>query len=205
MDGKMDQRAVDQARERLNIAEDAVAQLSASTEYEVTKRAWSQFLLAANAIFMKLQAGAGFTDKSRAWFNDVMNERKGDGLLQYLHQSRHHDEHGLERVLSDGTQTMYVLPDGFQAGFYSTNGDSFQISNLIASGRDGPSKKLENPVVSDITHLIAVTNRGVTYPVPTDHLGKEIFGQLPLGAASAALPYLRELVAVASYFAEEVS
>lgn len=90
--------AIKQAGERLDRAERAFEELKAADNYGDAEQAWSDFLLAANSFFSKLEQGAKGNGKSDAWFGRKVNQRRTDPTLRYIRAARHSDEHGIERV-----------------------------------------------------------------------------------------------------------
>jgi hypothetical protein len=58
---------------------------------------WSDYLAGSQRVFSKLAAAAS-GGKCSAWSGRIKNQRKNDELLQYVHQARHADEHGLEAI-----------------------------------------------------------------------------------------------------------
>src|SRR5262245_26190578 len=94
----MDARAIQQAKDLLQATKAAVDQLKNAGDFAEFNRAWSAFLFSSNRIYGKLSAGSRLNAKSRQWLGRKKRERKQDPLLQYLHQARNSDEHGLEPV-----------------------------------------------------------------------------------------------------------
>lgn len=95
----MNIQAIEQAGLRLERAQRALNDLRAATDYERAEQAWSDFLLAANTFFSKLQQGAKEDGKSNAWFGRKVDQRRTDPTLRYIRAARHSDEHGIERII----------------------------------------------------------------------------------------------------------
>jgi hypothetical protein len=49
-------------------------------------------------VFTKLEQGAKSHPKSQPWSGPVKHQRRTDALLQYIHQARNSDEHGIQRI-----------------------------------------------------------------------------------------------------------
>lgn len=120
-------------------------------DYEQFQPVWTEFLLALNAAFSKLEKGARGCGKSEAWINRHKNTRRKDPLLSYLHQARNADEHGLEPVSSSTPGKFKRRADG---------------AIIVAIGR---------------IHLAEVVDDrfGDRYPVPQSHLGQPIAPMTP--------------------------
>ena len=71
---------------------------SSATNYADFEAAWTDFLVSTNAIYTILEVGAKGSPQSRQWFGRKKIERRNDPLLQYLHQARNADEHGMAPV-----------------------------------------------------------------------------------------------------------
>jgi hypothetical protein len=74
----MDPQAVDQAKARLRKAKKALDALKKANDFEPAEDAWSDFLLAAAAIYSKLEQGAKSKGASAGWFGRKKKERKDD-------------------------------------------------------------------------------------------------------------------------------
>lgn len=94
----MNLEAIKQAGARLERAERALEELRAATDYDRAEEAWSDFLLAANTFFSKLQQGSKDNPESKFWSGLKVNQRRTDPTLRYIRAARHSDEHGIELV-----------------------------------------------------------------------------------------------------------
>jgi hypothetical protein len=94
----MKKQALEQAHNQLQEAKAIVEELRQSSNFREFSTAWSAFLIHANRVYTKLEAGSKSNAQSRQWFGRKKQERKTDQLLQYLRQARNSDEHGLEPV-----------------------------------------------------------------------------------------------------------
>jgi hypothetical protein len=95
----MDPSAVEQAKLRFIKAQKALAAFKAATNFADAEEAWTDFLIAASAIYSKLEQGAKGHPKSEPWYGRKKKERKDDPLLRYIHHARNSNEHGIERVV----------------------------------------------------------------------------------------------------------
>jgi hypothetical protein len=103
--------ALEAARGRLERAKDALRDFKAAKDYGPAEAAWTDFLLACNTFFSKLEQGAKGTSQSEYWFGLKRRQRKDDSVLSYIHKARDVDEHGIVRVTARG------IDGGFNLGF----------------------------------------------------------------------------------------
>jgi hypothetical protein len=150
---------------------------------------WSDFLVGSQRVFSKL-AAASTSGRSSAWFGRIKNARKNDPLLQYIHQARHADEHGLEPIAKANSRSF---------GIDAANRDlSLRINHLqIARGAitklDAENAYLSFTPADAILH--PVTNDGRTYAPPITHLDKPWTENNARAVAKAALTFMEQTVA----------
>lgn len=191
-------KAVDQARARLQKAENATVALKAATSYRDQVSAWSVFLQAASTVYTKLEQGSKSSGASMGWFGTKKSERRKDPLLRYLHFARNCDEHGLEEITQhQGTdygfngeisgRSLVVNPIGRPRGVYALD--------------DGPA--IIPSLVLDRMKLVRVTDSrfGDSADPPCEHLGMQLPEQSPQRLAEAALIYLNHMVEEAAKLA----
>lgn len=160
----MEQAGIDAAEIRLKRLQDCISDLETVKTIDQTRTAWSNFLIAANGIYSKLEQAAKGNPKAEQWFAGKNADRKKDELLQYLHQARNADEHSIEG--SDAAHSIYATADN-------------QWTHVVKDGKDGqgievrvePGKKLALKMNGPGMHLLPVKNRGRVYAVPKSHLG----------------------------------
>lgn len=181
--------ALKQAEARAAKARQALLELTAGKSYQRFVEAWSDFLLAHNGAFSKLEAGARGCGKSEAWFGRKKHERKTDELLRYLHQARNIDEHGLEPTTMQHSEVQF-------------SGSDFPLLGVWA---DGPITSVTAPADVGIEHtswavLVPVTDPrfGDSFAVPTMHLGAPVPEATPAKVAEIGLSYLDRLLAEAA-------
>jgi hypothetical protein len=93
----MKPEAIRKARARLQRAQEAYDCLILPGTEETFEANWTDFLIASHTVYTSLEQGAKDNATSRQWFGSKKRERREDPLLQYVHQARNADEHGLER------------------------------------------------------------------------------------------------------------
>lgn len=188
----MNPAAVSQARQRLEKAERALTNLKAATNFKEAEEAWTDFLLAASAIYSKLEQGSKGYPQSEPWFGRKKTERRNDPLLSYIHHARNSDEHGIERIVGMtppnrdglGRQLKFNerVPIKFKCHDPKTGEQTAEGEGVFA----GPTIK-----------PIRVYDRrfGDYFDPPLTHMGENIdYFDFVDGIAAAAFKYLTSLV-----------
>ena len=166
----MKEIAIDKAKKRMAEAGHYFMTLDGRMTFEQFNHRWSAFLNAINRAFLALSAGARDNAKTRAWWSEKKHEWKTDPLLQYLHQARNSDEHGLDAL------TEWI------PGYFSA---------ALPPGL--------NPASLSHPKLIAVRNDkfGDIFEPPTEHLGNKFSPEelrLPFSVAARAMGYYNRLI-----------
>lgn len=194
----MDAQAVEQAKGRLQRADKALQRLNAATNYDEAEEAWSDFLLAAAAIYSKLEQGSKSKGTSSGWFGRKKKERKDDPLLRFLHHARNSDEHGIERVAERGGN-QHDISTGEQLKFNERR-------EKLISIRDGMTGEIKVENMRALLYgpslvMIRVHDRrfGDYCDPPSEHMGKpiDLDDNSLIGMASLGLAYLTSLIAEA--------
>jgi hypothetical protein len=188
----MDKRAVEHAERAFRRARRRLEEFGTATDIDEAEELWSEFLHWASKVHEKIRAGApqnGDPD-SWTWFKKKLDERENDELLAYMHHARNAEHHRLEDVAaaekfvsinSRGTvliDKLTISPEG-PVGTWHPQGPS---SKLIVE----QTLKLR---------LVPVTDKGVTYPVPTRHRGDQTaVGRNPEKNGSLLLSYYKEVL-----------
>ncbi|RWB98869.1 MAG: hypothetical protein EOQ56_19230 [Mesorhizobium sp.] len=190
----MKKAAIEKANSRLAKARESVTAIGSATTYPSFQSAWTDFLLAANAIYSILERGAKGNQSSINWFGRAKGTRRKDPLLQYIHHARNADEHGIAPVTE-------LVPGS--VSIKGVGGNAVHIENLVIN--DGnfraevkpvngslPSITLQRPTAK----LISVTDDrfGDTFDPPTHHLGTPILENSPLAVAELAIAYLATMM-----------
>jgi|GEM_PF-2407152 len=154
--------------------------LSAAINIGTIEEAWNQFLVAVDTAWN--QAGAvRKTGSSLQWWNKQKKLKRDDGLLRYVHQAKDNQSHSPEPSIArhPGLQSIMIRA--------ASPGGVVRV-NKIAPGLDGspfgPGGTFDvaegMTTVMNIVPTIKplpVVNRGVTFDVPTTHLGIKLPGQ----------------------------
>jgi hypothetical protein len=186
----MDAQAVAQARTRLAKAEKSSAALKIATTIEDAEKAWTDFLVAAGAVYSKLEQGAKANGRSLAWFGKKKRERKTDPLLRYLHFARNSSEHGIERVSAATADNVDL--NGRKLAFNERRPYKIEAIDQVTFLPTG--KAMDCVMAGPTLKPVQVTDSrfGDSCDPPTTHMGDEI----PYAAnfldsiAEAAIPYL---------------
>lgn len=188
------------AGKRLERAKLAFVQVQQARDWTDFEPAWSDFLLASNAIYSIIEQAAKSSPKGNPWFGTKKKERKDDPLLSYMHHARNSDEHGIEPIAQD-------LP--FLAGPFEETGHVVSMS--FDDGRPvGGVFRGESGIERDLKFsppkpsLIRVFDRryGDSFDPPDQHLGRALEKGDPYVAGAAFIVYLEDLIASAATFPE---
>ena len=149
--------------------------------------------MAAHRVYSKLQQAAKTDGKSKVWFDSMLQERKADPLLAYMHHARNVDEHGLQKITEREGAGIAINPANPAEGLYIEHME-------ISSGPAGMKIQHKgNEIAVHFTpatvRLLPVTDRGIKYPVPASHEGNAAEISEALTASESALAYLKNLVA----------
>jgi hypothetical protein len=185
--------AIELSKERLRRARNSLASYNGATNFDEAHDAWTNFLVAASGVYAKLEQGSKVNNKSTDWFNQKKNERKNDPMLQYLHQARNADEHGLLRVARND------LAEGFNKTLKFNERIPITVQPLSGDGKTPKGQPMEAVIAGPSARLVEVKNFGRMYAPPAEHLGKPLpYGlDFPDAVMQAAIVYLEALIAEA--------
>ena len=194
----MRRAAVEQASQSLDRARTSIQSMESATKLSEVEAAWSDFLTASHRLHSKLEQGAKDGNKSNNWWDGVKHQRKTDPVLQYTHQARHVDEHGLAAI-TDRDPASLALGVGPGTWMFDGKIGPGGVMKVTAMGGQVPglSKFVELKAAS--VKLVKVTNRGVTYDPPMGADGKPL---TPTEAANLAFDHLARIVEEAKKFPE---
>ena len=194
----MDAAAVEKAKRRLERARECLTEIERPPKtYADFQAAWTDFLLALNGIFSCLEQGAKISPQSRQWFGGKKRTRKGDGLMQYLHQARNTEEHGIVPVSKLKTPTVKLLegtgnPDSVK---------SIEIHDdrviIVHNPSEGKSPVISVTMPAAILVPVKDDRSGKVFDPPTEHLDQLIENSFPLTVSRLGFAYVENLIAEA--------
>jgi hypothetical protein len=185
----MKRAAIQIASEHLAQVRTALDQINSAQSLTDVETAWSNFLVAANRVYTKLEQGSKSNGSSIAWFGRKKNERKKNKMLQYVYHARNVDEHGLAKV-TDRTAPGLALGVGPGAWrFDGTTGLGGRLQISALGGQTAESKFVEG--IPSKVRLVRVVQRGDSYDPPQDQSGRDL---LPNEVADATVKALDALI-----------
>lgn len=167
------------ARKELRSAQRAVDSMRRASSLDELEEGWISFLRHIERTWNKTQAQLKGSSKWQGWprRGHVEALRAKDQLLAYLRNARGCDEHGLGPLAEK-------RPGG--VGINPARGSRLHIERMeLING----TIRIQSPDELRITmhpgqfRLVAVINRGVTYPVPALHLDKALASSDPIPLA----------------------
>ncbi|MBS0126894.1 hypothetical protein [Thetidibacter halocola] len=179
----MKQKALQQSLVALGRADNALTQMRFAEHNRAFVEAWDDFLQQVSRINEKLKAGSRDDPQSKKWYEKLAKTRQEDKLLQYLHQARNAEHHGLENSIDEGFG-IWAYGKGEFSGFVDGNG-KFHVTEFKP---ETPGAEIE---VKYSQNLKKVVNRGVSYELPASHLGKPLDDVSPIALAELAIVYYR--------------
>jgi len=185
----MDKTAVNAACDHLARADAALRAIEGAQTLAEIETAWSDFLIAANRVFSKLEQGAKTNGQSKAWYGRKKHERRTNPLLRYIHHARNADEHGLSKV-TERTEPGLALGVGPGTWrFDGTIGPDGHMKIIAMGGQIAGQSKFVETLPSKV-RLLRVVDCGDPYDPPREVNSKEL---LPNEVATLALDYLRQM------------
>lgn len=135
-----------------------LAEMEAATALDDLAHAWELFLIYHQRVWNKSEAhyrGEPFWTGIRARYS---TRRKQDLVLEYVHQARHADEHGVDLISEVASAQTRVMGLGTIIGGKIVGGGDFDLA---------PGSTVS--VLIDPATIVAreVTNRGVRFAVPS--------------------------------------
>jgi hypothetical protein len=191
----MDSNAIEQAKARLLRAKRSAELLTSTKQPSEIFEAWLDFVIAADAVYLKLGAGAKSNGKSRAWFLNKLQIRKSDSLLCYFHHARNTETHGLEASLRPAAPILENVHDAPSTKLLKDNEREVFVDMKNKQGQVAARLRV---ILSKTIKLVPVVDRGVTYGTPTEHLGQKLKSGSLAGLCALMISYLETLIDEAS-------
>lgn len=180
------------AQKRAEQLKKCLDQLRSSRNHSDFEEAWTNFLLAHNAIFTILEQSAKHSPQSRQWYGRKKNERRKDPLLQYLHQARNADEHGIEPITVDVPGSVNVIGDVY-GGLIKFDGQG-RPAFFMEKRPDGTYPDVV--AIEPHARLVAVKDErfGDIFQPPKEHAGSPIEDDSPIGVATLSMNYVLAMI-----------
>ncbi|MGH7019157.1 MAG: hypothetical protein ACREEY_04725 [Brevundimonas sp.] len=195
----MDERAIEQAADRLERAELAGTLLKNAKSYRAAEAAWTDVLASLTTFYNKLEQGAKGHGRSEAWFGREKSLRRKDPLLKYARIARNCEEHGLERV-------THQQPSGMDERAPIKIGYGEAISfDLVVPNPDGEPDIIPAKILGPTLSLVRVRDsRSPDFAdPPREHLGQPLltFGT-PSDITEPLIFHMKRMLADARKFVE---
>jgi hypothetical protein len=174
MDVLKHQRAVEEYEALVR----AIGHLEAARSSKEARQSWQSVLSHFQRLYNKLMAAAKGNAAASRWIEDRTRERRSEPLLQYLHQARHVDEHGIGEVAEDDA-TWSLMPAGTtmhveRLEFGPDSNGELKVLALDATHEDGRAVKVEEIFSMRHLMLVPIMHRSVTYEIPASFRGHPI-------------------------------
>ena len=181
-------------KEELAKAATAIEAMEKSHSLVELEEHWKDFLGRIERVWFKAQAHYGKSPKWNGWKGIYEGQRSSDPLLSYLRSARGADEHTIAEIVESQPGSMTILPGSTGSGTIR----NLRIESGVVSAETTGTIKLE--FKPDRIRLLPVTNRGVTYTVPTSHLGAAVDPDNVVAIAKAGVVYYEKLLHAADKF-----
>lgn len=193
LDGTVTMQASPKLEEELSRARDAVAAMKASKNLSDLEEHWKEYLGRLERVWFKAFAHYKKSPKWQAWQASFEAARKKDPLLSYLRNARGADEHTVSDIVEHQGGLISIVP-GERGGTIK----NLRISGGVAAAETtGTVDVVFSP---ERIKLLPVVNRGVTYDVPTQHLGTPINPDHVVSIAETGLAFYERFLREAEAF-----
>lgn len=192
--------AIQHSLVRLAKARAALERLESSASLDERASAWSDLLLAGNAVYSKLEQGSKVSGKAAAWFGRAERVRKLDPLLAYMHHARNSEEHGIEDITSrvkagDASFTFREPFDPAKLEGLQLRIDTDAMGRVRVSSSDEDvitTKEYSKPSLV----LVRVTDPRFNdyFDPPYTHLGSALLDQSPEAVGRLFVEHLNKLI-----------
>ncbi|WP_162620541.1 type II toxin-antitoxin system VapC family toxin [Limimaricola cinnabarinus] len=190
-------KAISQANDANDAASLAYERMLVAKSFDEYRSNWSAFLDYSAKVFEKIKNGAMADQRTKSFWGSERKMRKEDPLLQWLHQARNVEQHGLQRTiehvpgrafgrLERGDVIRSKTTSRVRIGDVKIEADALDLSQI-------PEKRLT--IVPSTAKLLTVTDDrfGDSFDPPTQHLGRTIHPLAPT-ACVAMIKYHKGLI-----------
>ena len=189
----MKKAGVEKARKRLALARHHFDEAFRTQKYEKFEDSWYQMLVCGNAVDGILESTSFRDSKSQPWYGGKVSARKRDPLLEYMHQARNADEHGVANVTRLAPARFVLGAVDGPVNLHNIKWGGGQMTATVGAESTG---RLAIDVTPPSPHLITVKNEkyGDSFEPPNSHLGERLKDTSPRAVASLWLDYLERLI-----------
>lgn len=186
----------DQPYIELDRARKAIEDMRQAGSLEDLEEHWKEYLRRLERVWNKAENHFRKSPKWDSWHGPFKTLRRKDSMLAYLVNARGADEHTVSEITERHGERVTISP--------GLSGRA-QIRSL-RFGSNGEITKLdvEGDTVVEFhparVRLLPITNRGVIYPVPTEHLSERIDPDNLLDVAARGLAFYTDLLNKAEAF-----
>ncbi len=170
----------------LSRCEDLLRRLTGSKSLDEAEENWAAFLSRLERVWNKCEAHFRRNPKRNGWKGKYETARKSDPLLAYLIHARGAEEHTVEDIVARSRPGSVSIAAG-TTGSAHIRRLAFTPEGIEFDGEGS----LSITFAPERLALLPVTNRGRTYAVPTEHLGRPISAANLVEVATAGLNFYR--------------
>lgn len=175
-------------------ARDAIQAMRNAKTLDEFEDHWKAFLGRLQRVWNKAASHFRQSPKWDGWKGQFQHLRDTDPLLLYLVHARNADEHTVQEILGKEPPGIGIGP---------AEGNWLRIERMVVKDGNFFVKSL-HPVkivfFPERTKLLPVTNRGITYPVPTTHLDKPVDPMNVIAVAEAGAQFYEHFLFEAEKF-----
>jgi len=177
-------------RAELAAAENAVQRMQAAHMFSDFRQAWQDLLNRLAKVWIKSERECQpIRNEFLPWQGSYKRVIRTDPLLAYVSHARNADYHTIQPIAAIAIDIQACLQPGGTAVIEVHNRDE----RVRLTG-----EMKEASVSQPKCVLLPITDSGVAYAVPTEHLGETISNNDPLPVAQLALAFYTKFVAEAA-------
>lgn len=176
--------------EELELASDLIESMKRANTLVELEAYWKRYLHHLDRVWNKAQAHFSKSPKWSGWHGKYAKLRKNDQLLNYFVGARNADEHSISEITEKLPAAWEITPvsPGEQLNIKSMR---IVCGNIEHLDTDTPFKIA---FFASRIGLLPAVNRGITYPVPGEHLGKAIIPYDLIGLAERGVLFYKSFL-----------
>ncbi len=188
----------DAAREKLEEADTALAEMERAHDRVSYEAAWSQFVDSIEEFWSRFfDEGKNTFSNFQPWAGAIDQERKDDETLQYFYQARHQSQHGRIPMLWE--QPQLILGRGFAGAMYELriHPDGSYEAKAEPNDPAGQPFLVEHAPGKPALPTIENKRYKQSFSPPSKHNGTQIVDRSPNAVARLVLGYYRRVLSQA--------